>query len=361
MNETAWIKELIGEIGSRISDKLEISSELVRPCGNSTIRRFSITQKFIVDAKPKVDRKWLIAKTRRYASKSSFAVAVQEPRTQRLAEQEYETHGRALDIFSQQDSMSVPVLFDLQKDLATIVMEAVPGKSLSSTVSSSHVMNIMHSKQSLRKRFYSAGFWLRTFHEGMPEKEHLRWKRESLDGLVADHLSTMRKDGLSQRKFDNVTAIFDRRLAEVDGRTTQLIGKIHGDFKPAHVIVDNQQLVVIDFGTTRTEYGAADVGNFLADLACNAYGPRLIRRATLDQLASVFLAGYNEPDGADSIDSLYCGANLLRLWRKRRQRFPNGTPLRKIDKAIDFSKSRGLINRAYVDRWFERTIASVLA
>jgi len=362
MNESAWIDELIHEIGKRIAAKLDLSPELVHVTGAPVIRRFSITQRFTSNATSKAAPTTLIAKTRRYASKSAFEDAVKEPRTQRLAEQEYETHRKAFEIFSKHDSMSVPDLFDLQKDLATIVMEAIHGESLARSASNVRAAKKLYSKQDLRPPFFQAGVWLRTFHQEIAEQEPLKWKREAIDRIVANHLKALREDGINQRRFDDVTSRFDQRLAEIDNRTSQIFGIIHGDFKPAHVLLDEQQIVVIDFGTTRKEYGAADAGNFLADLACNAFGPRIIRRASLERFISEFSSAYNSnnSEGTGAIVRLYYAMNLLRLWRKRRQRFPNGTPLRKVDKFIDLSKSRGLLNRSYVDRWFEEAIMKVL-
>jgi len=363
MNESTWICELIREIADRIAAKLEISPELVRSTGCPTVRRFSITQRFTVDAPSFTECTSLIAKTRRFSSQSAFAEAVEEPRTQQLAKQEYEAHRKAFTIFSGHKSMSVPELFDLHKDLATIVMEVIPGESLARSVSSLRALTNYGSKQDLQARFSQAGDWLRTFHQEITEQEPAIWKRESFDRLIADHLETLQNAGISQRRFNEITNGFERRIAEVDNRTPLVFGTIHGDFKPAHVLFDGKQLAVIDFGTTRIEYGVADAGNFLADLACNAFGPRVVRRARLKQLVSAFSNAYHgkNPAEASVAVNLYCAMNLLRLWRKRRLRFPNGTSLRKLDKVIDLSRSRRLLNHSYVDRWFEQTIIGVLS
>ena len=363
MIESDWISELIRDIGTRIASRLDIAPDLVHTTGPPVVRRFSITQRFSTDATAKHKAKSLLAKTRRYASTSTFIDALKDPRTLLLAKQEYETHQRAFEIFSKHQSMSVPKLFELQEDLATIVMEVTPGDPLARCMSRFRPVKNLFSKQDLNTTFAQAGAWLRTFHLEITDQEPKIWKREAFEPLMSDHLETLRKDGISQRKYDKVSNAFERRIADIDEKTSLVFGTIHGDFKPSHVFVDGTQMTVIDFGTTRKEYGAADAGNFLADLACGAFGPHVIRRARLVQLASTFSHAYIETNASEAgvaVD-LYCAMNLLRLWRKRRQRFPNGTPLRKADKFIDLSRSRGLLNRSYVDRWFAQRISGVLS
>jgi len=360
MNESAWISELTREIGNRIAVKLELSPEVVHTVGAPSIRRFSITQKYLIEVETNAHPVSLIAKTRRYASKSQFAESINESRTQRLVKREYETHCSASGIFSDHASMSVPELFDLQMDLATIVMETVQGESLAQAMSNLNAIKNLHPKKNLAVQFTRAGAWLRMFHEGIAEHEPVEWRREAVDAFVDRLLNTLRDDGIGQARFDRITGCFDQRLSESDRQSLQTFGVVHGDFKPAHVLLNQQKMVVIDFGTTRSEYGAADAGNFLADLACNAYGPRLVTSTRLKILAKGFLDGYNGPAGINTLVDLYCGVNLLRLWCKRRQRFPNGTPLRKLDTIIDLSRCRRLLNRTYVDNWFERTIFNVL-
>lgn len=187
----------------------------------------------------------------------------------------------------------VPRPLYLHADGACLVMEACRGESLDALVRSCRLASDVSVQGDLLSAVRRAGTWLRHFQESTTETGSPGPALNRLVETAREHLDRRRGAMLPASTASAVRAQLDAlktRLAPASLRVT----RVHCDFWPGNIFVDDDVVEVIDFEGTGEGLPYEDVAYFLVQLELFFPGPVLRRQ--FNPLAAGFLAGYLPAD-----------------------------------------------------------------
>jgi aminoglycoside phosphotransferase (APT) family kinase protein len=188
---------------------------------------------------------------------------------------------------------SVPRPLYLHTDDAYVVMEACRGEPLDVLIRTCRLARNRSVRADLVTAVRRAGQWLRHFQESGAETASPVPAVHQLVETAREHLDRCRSDLLLASTASAVCAQLDglkTRLAPASLRLT----RVHSDFWPGNIFVDDDVVEVIDFEGMTEGLPYEDVAYFLVQLELFFPGPVLHRR--FNALAAGFLTGYLPTD-----------------------------------------------------------------
>ncbi len=189
----------------------------------------------------------------------------------------------------------IPIAYYPERRL--LLMEFVPGESLKHYIFDMPAMRT--ARRDPAELLQQAGRWLGSFHRltlrsvsGNP----LEWLLQEFDStrtLEAFVVYSLRD------VYDEILVIL-RRYLDLNPTFQRKLCNVHGEFTPIHVMVTDEAIYVVDFGSSRVGYGYEDVGLFDCFYECLLPWRAFIgsRRVKLQIQREVFLRGYFEQAAA---------------------------------------------------------------
>lgn len=216
-----------------------------------------------------------------------------------IARRQFQAMRSVLDSMGD-EQFSIPRMIAFWEDEVLLVMEWIPGRSLSEMLFDRHepVTDIM-------EYCATAGQWLRRFHAGRT----LPPAPLNVEGLL-NQLSRTADEGNPWVTRDSVLRRGRRLLEEAAPDVSGILlpqSWVHGDFKPENLIIAGKRAVGIDLGGYKNNAVVFDITHFLTDLQLSFFHPKMLRlRPSAGQMVSTFLRAYGGTE-----DSL---AELPLLW-----------------------------------------------
>jgi len=201
-------------------------------------------------------------------------------------------------------SFLFPLPLDLYPDLSTVVMERCDGEKLSRLVRRTNSLVLLpRGKERLCRTIQRAGRSLRAFHRlSAPSRGCTLWEspvRETLFHKISEMTDALAASGtLDDVTLRDLAALPSLARGRLAGHPFPLL-RVHGDFSPANVLVQDQSLALIDFANSHENVAFYDLGRFLAGLQqINPYPSHLLyHHGRVPRLAEHFLAGYGGGTG----------------------------------------------------------------
>jgi Ser/Thr protein kinase RdoA (MazF antagonist) len=188
---------------------------------------------------------------------------------------------------------SVPRALGVAPEMATIIIEKLPGENLESVLKrNAHLLSSRRAHHLLEQVMRDLGRWLRRFHratgEGLGQFDAGVYQAD-LKMLLATCVGS----GVSGATARAVLTSVEHALGRA-GRPSIPVARSHGDFLPQNVLVDGEHVAVVDFASSRrgiSVYG--DLGSMLASLVMLGKYPIYPSMSVLS-LRDAFLDGYAE-------------------------------------------------------------------
>jgi aminoglycoside phosphotransferase (APT) family kinase protein len=202
---------------------------------------------------------------------------------------QYEVLIKARERLVDDTRLRVPTPYAFLLDQGFLVTDWIEGPSISYLLH-----NLSTRPQSLARCFEQAGNWLRAFHK-QPGETHILIDTGK---LINDTRSAIgRLDGwrAAPAVFTDHLALLEQTGPAVE-RIPVPVGPLHGDFKPANVIISDGGAVAVDISANFSGDVVNDLVQFLFHLDLELFEPRGFRLLPWGRsLEAAFLKGY-DPD-----------------------------------------------------------------
>lgn len=205
------------------------------------------------------------------------------------ASAQYEVLVKARERLLGNTRVRVPTAYPFLLDRGFLVTEWIEGPAVS---------HLLHSPttrpRSLGRALQQAGGWLRAFHR-QPTGTHTFINADKLINDTRSAVSGLDGWRAAPAAFKHHLALLERTRPVVE-RIPVRVGPLHGDFKPANVIISHGDAVAIDISANFAGDVVNDLVQFLLHLDLELLEPRGFRLLPWGRtLETAFLQGY-DPD-----------------------------------------------------------------
>lgn len=242
-------------------------------------------------------------------AKTLASCAAPDETKRKQVAREHEALVRCADLFRGCDSLGVPEPIALFPDLHTLVVEAVPGESLSNILGGAKFWHKRSTIEAMAGLCRRCGEWVRRLQDAT----RFVAPASSLDILgfcekELAYLASRTIAPLTDPFLNSIRAHLRRLLAGVNGQEIP-VAATHGGLAPYNVIVspDGKKITMIDFASFRIDSIYQDYFKFCAKIEMLGFGPlspdRVVRR-----FVEAFSEGYGQ-----SVDEEAPLSQILRI------------------------------------------------
>ncbi len=363
-----WKQTVSAEIFSRVQNRLqqyypELSTrqelrvvllKAPRP------RRFTVIFELGVRNRSGVLVKSLIAKAYRITPKAG----ARDQDIARKSQREFDFHRQVYAFFAEQrDEYSVVRPVDYFPDLLTLIVEKAEGADLGELIQAARYSlgGYFTRKTQLGKYFQRAGKWLALMHRGFATNEYATFDAKHFERQINHYFERFKRAG---GKTKAAEPIRQRLLALRQKFAAKPVPQahLHGDFKLRHIFVTEDRITPIDFGNELPGATYDDVARFLVEIKLLEYGFALpMRRDLMRYLQDQFLLGYFGSSQWPPLLRHYYAVWLWAKWDRRLKKLATNRLIKKVDRLMQTTGMKTLINQTYVNGWFKRELHAEIA
>ncbi len=348
----ARLQENLAQYYPELAARHEVRAMLNKPPRR---RRFTVIFEIGLRNRAGVLLKSLIAKAYRITPKAG----ARDQDIARKSQREFTFHRQVYAFFAEQsDEYSVVRPVDYFPDLLTLIIEKAEGADLGELIQVARYSlgGYLHRKSQLGKYFQRAGKWLALMHRGFAAEQPARFEAAHFEERVNHYYERFKRVG-GKRKV--AEPIRDRILALRHAFTHAFVPQahLHGDFKLRHIFVTEDRVSPIDFGNELAGAAYDDVARLLVEIKLLEYGFALpMRRELMRYLQEQFLHGYFGAKRWHPVLRYYYLVWLWAKWDRRLKKLATNKLIKKVDKILQATGVKSIINQTYVNGWFQREL-----
>jgi aminoglycoside phosphotransferase (APT) family kinase protein len=203
---------------------------------------------------------------------------------------QYEVLVKARERLADNTRVRVPTAYPFLLERGFLVTEWIEGPAVS------HLLHGLTTRpQALLRSLQQAGGWLRGFHR-LPTETHTFINTDKLINDTRAAITELNGWRAAPDVYKNYLALLERTSPVVD-KITVPVGPLHGDFKPANVIISRGEAVAIDISASFSGDVINDLVQFLFHLDLELFEPRGFRLLPWGHtLEAAFLQGYDRDE-----------------------------------------------------------------
>lgn len=322
-------------------------------------RRFTVIFELGLRNRSGVLLKSLIAKAYRITPKAG----ARDQDIARKSQREFAFHQQVYAFFAKQnEEYSVVRPVDYFPDLLTLIVEKAEGADLGELIQTARYSlgGYFTRKTQLGKYFQRAGAWLALMHRGFATSEAASFDAKHFEQQINHYFERFKRAG---GKTKVAEPIRQKLLALRHKFSKHALPQahLHGDFKLRHVFVTEDHITPIDFGNELSGATYDDVARFLVEIKLLEYGFALpMRRDLMRYLQEQFLLGYFGRVQWPALLRYYYAVWLWAKWDRRLKKLATNRLIKKVDRLMQVTGMKTLINQTYVNGWFKRELHAEL-
>jgi hypothetical protein len=352
--DQALAGEIAARIGERWSTYFPANPPVPSPdvvCRRTRPHAFSVLFEFEV-RQADGGTKRLIAKVRRDSRDGAYRRQDVTGAAPRLLQLEHDELSKAYAYFRALDAgLEVVRPLDHLEELNTIVMEKASGCELG-------LLNRFDDR-ALLVAFERCGRWLRAYHREIHEADTRVWTPGEVDARLVQRRHRLLSEGVPAGHLD---AVLDRIRRAAGACPQQPIPRsmLHGDYKLRHIWARPEAIQVFDFGNVHTGDCYGDVASFLVELTVLRLGAPWFDARKIARYSDAFLGEYFGTGPAAPLLQIYVAEGLLKKWVRRLRRWSRAGVVARAQACARKLGAASLVDRLYLDRWFEARIQESL-
>lgn len=351
------LRSSLPEYYPELSARHELRTELTRA---PRARRFTVIFELSLRNRAGVLIKSLIAKAYRITPKAG----ARDQNIEHKSRREYAFHRQVYAFFAEHgEEYSVVRPVDYFPDLLTLIVEKAEGADLGDLIQTARYSlgGYFTRKTQLGKYFQRAGKWLALLHRGFATSEGVAFDHEHFERQINHYFERFKRAGGKTKVAEPIR----QRLLELRRKFAGMQvpqAHLHGDFKLRHIFVTEDRISPIDFGNELAGATYNDIARFLVEIKLLEYGFALpIRRDLMRYLQEQFLLGYFGTTQWPALLRYYYAVWLWAKWDRRLKKLATNRLIKKVDRLIQKTGMKSLINQTYVNGWFKRELLAEIA
>lgn len=362
-----WKQNVSSEILSRMQQRLrqyypELAQQdlQVSMLKSPRRRRFTVIFELGVRNRSGALLKSLIAKAYRITPKAG----ARDQDIARKSQREFAFHQQVYAFFAEQsEEYSVVRPVDYFPDLLTLLVEKAEGADLGELIQAARYSlgGYFTRKAQLGKYFKRAGKWLALMHRGFATSEAARFDAKHFEQQVNHYFERYKRAGGKVQVAEPIRQNLLALRRQFTGASLPQ-AHLHGDFKLRHIFVTEDRITPIDFGNELSGATYDDIARFLVEIKLLEYGFALpMRRELMRYLQDQFLLGYFGSAQWPPLLRYYYAVWLWAKWDRRLKKLTTNRLIKKVDRLIQVTGMKSLINQTYVNGWFKRELHAEIA
>ena len=299
-----------------------------------------------------IGSKHVIAKVRRDSRFGPYR-GPEVTRAPQLLRLEFEELSRAYQHFQDLNAgLGVVRPFDYLEELNTVLIEKASGRDLG-------LLLDQFDDASLVTAFTQCGQWLRAFHQDIHQESTRVWTKAEFEPRLIKRCQTLLGQGVPTARLDALLSLaanvpLGSKLHEVPHSV------LHGDYKLRHVWASGGSIQVLDFGNVHAGDCYVDVAYFLVELSVLRLGSPWFDSRKANRYSRAFLNGYFTTEPPPLV-GFYVVEALLKKWIRRLRSWSRTTMATRFQTCAKKVGVAPLVERVYIDRWFDARIREALA
>lgn len=322
-------------------------------------RRFTFIFELSLRNRSGVLLKSLIAKAYRITPKAG----ARDQDIAHKSRREFEFHQRVHAFFAEQgEEYSVVRPVDYFPDLLTLIVEKAEGADLGDLIQTARYSlgGYFTRKTQLGKYFQRAGKWLALMHRAFATSEGAAFDHEHFERQINHYFERFKRAGGKTKVAEPIRQQLLALCRRFIGEQVQQ-AHLHGDFKLRHIFVTEDRISPIDFGNELAGATYDDVARFLVEIKLLEYGFALpMRRDLMRYLQEQFLLGYFGAAQWPPLLRFYYAVWLWAKWDRRLKKLATNRLVKKVDRLMQATGMKSLINQTYVNGWFKHELRAEL-
>lgn len=323
-------------------------------------RRFTVIFELGVRNRSGALLKSLIAKAYRITPKAG----ARDQDIARKSQREFAFHQQVYAFFAKQsEEYSVVRPVDYFPDLLTLIVEKAEGADLGDLIQTARYSlgGYFTRKAQLGKYFERAGAWLALMHRGFATSEASNFDGKHFERQINHYFERFKRAGGKVKVADPIRQSL-LALCRKFSHESLPQAHLHGDFKLRHIFVTEDRITPIDFGNELSGATYDDVARFLVEIKLLEYGFALpMRRELMRYLQDQFLLGYFGRVQWPPLLRYYYAVWLWAKWDRRLKKLTTNRLIKKVDRLMQVTGMKSLINQTYVNGWFKHELLAEIA
>ncbi|NUO80226.1 phosphotransferase, partial [candidate division KSB1 bacterium] len=304
--------------------------------------------------------KSLIAKAYRITPKAG----ARDQDIARKSQREFVFHQQVYAFFAaQSEEYSVVRPVDYFPDMLTLIVEKAEGADLGELIQTARYSlgGYFTRKAQLGKYFKRAGKWLALMHQGFAASAATTFEAKHFEQQINHYFERFKRAGGKVQTAEPIRQLLLIQLQKFAGVPVRQ-AHLHGDFKLRHIFVTEDNLTPIDFGNELAGATYDDIARFLVEIKLLEYGFALpVRRDLMRYLQDQFLLGYFGSAQWPPLLRFYYAVWLWAKWDRRLKKLATNRLIKKVDRLMQATGMKSLINQTYVNGWFKRELLAEIA
>ena len=319
-------------------------------CHRTRSHGFSVLFEYEVKC-PGIGSEHVIAKVRRDSRFGPYR-GPEVTRAPQLLRLEFEELSRAYQYFQDLNAgLGVVRPFDYLEEQNTVLIEKASGRDLGQLLD-------QFDDASLLTTFTQCGQWLRAFHQNIHQESTRIWTKAEFEPRLMKRRQKLLEQGVPTARVDGLLSVaadvpLGSKLHEVP------YSVLHGDYKLRHIWASGGTIQVLDFGNVHPGDCYVDVAYFLVELSVLRLGSPWFDSKKVNRYSRAFLDGYFTTEPPPLV-GFYVVEALLKKWARRLRSWSRTSMASRFQACAKKAGVAPLVERGYIDRWFDARVREAL-